>query len=490
MQTLTSAFLITHSISQQPLRVGIRLIVRAAAVVFAAVAVAIAIAIAIGYAVLGSGSAFAQSFVVAPSTTVVAGAPVSIALKDLPPTSEVRIVAERAVRGWMPGAKRMMYRAEATYTSNERGELDLATATPKSGSYKGADVRGLFWSMMPTKTEAAADAAASEVTLAAFTGEKPLAKTTLTFLAKAADLVVEKPEKFPGAVYAYQPGTAKRPGLIVLGGSEGGNGNVNDLAQRLASRGFAVLSLPYYSPKQWPDMKQEVIGLPEAFADIEINRLSDARDYLRGRPQVDGNNIGAYGVSKGAEFALLGATQYPWLKAVVAMVPTDVVWEGWGPNIEAGKRASFAFNGKPFAFTPYKDFEKEFMGFQTGADVKIRRPQDNGRAENPAAAVAARIPIERYKGALMVVGGHDDQVWNSAMMAHNITERRAEAKLDTLALIYTDAGHYLSGDGWSPSTQYNAGPSKSGGTPEANARAQAEAWEKSISFLARNLGGK
>ena len=40
--------------------------------------------------------------------------------------------------------------------------------------------------------------------------------------------------------------------------------------------------------------------------------------------------------------------------------PTDVVWEGWGPDVEPGKRSSFALNGKPLPFVPYVDFEEEF----------------------------------------------------------------------------------------------------------------------------------
>ena len=130
------------------------------------------------------------------------------------------------------------------------------------------------------------------------------------------------------------------------------------------------------------------------------------------------------------------------------------------------------------------------MGFQTGEAVRIRRPQDKGRAANPAAAVAARIAVERIKVPVMVIGGQDDQVWASGMMAQNIAERRAEAELDTEALIYVDAGHYLGGTGYNPTTQYDAGPSKSGGTPAGNAAAQAEAWPKTIAFLKRTLGLK
>ena len=134
------------------------------------------------------------------------------------------------------------------------------------------------------------------------------------------------------------------------------------------------------------------------------------------------------------------------------------------------------------------------MGFQTGEEVRIRRPQDKGRAANPQRAAAARIPIERYQGALMLIGGQEDQVWNSGMMSHNLAERRAESgrknQGETVTLIYTDAGHYLSGNGYGPTTQYNAGPSKSGGTPEGNAKAQADAWTKTIQFLKQTLAVK
>ena len=118
-------------------------------------------------------------------------------------------------------------------------------------------------------------------------------------------------------------------------------------------------------------------------------------------------------------------------------------WEGWGDKIEAAKHASLALNGKPFAFVQYADFAQELMGFQTGEKVRIRHPQDKGRAANPAAAVAARIPVERVKPPVLLIAGQDDRVWNSAMMTHHIAERRTSANLETVSLIYTDAGHDL-----------------------------------------------
>jgi dienelactone hydrolase len=442
-----------------------------------------------------TSSVFAQSFKISPANPVLSGEKMSIVLTGAPPNAEVKIATERAVAGWGPNAKRLMYRAEATFAVNEKGEIDLAVLAPKANSnssYKGADIRGLFWSMMPTKTEASADAKEGNVSVTASTDGKQIATTTIEFVKQAPDLKIENLEKFPGAIFANltmkSGSTEKRPGLIVMGGSEGGSEIVNDAAVRLASRGFAVMSLPYYSPAQWPSMKQEIPALPKNFADIPLERINEARDYLRSRAEVESERIGIYGVSKGAEFVLLAATNFPWVKSAVAVVPTDVVWEGWGDDVKPGMRSSFSLNGKPFPFTPYKDFGQEFTGFQTGDPVYIRRPQDRGRAANPAAAVAARIPVERYKGPLLIIGGQDDQVWSSGMMSHNIAERRAEAKVETVSLIYSDAGHYLSGNGWSPTTQYNAGPSKSGGTPAGNAAAQGEAWVKTIEFLQRTLG--
>ncbi len=432
----------------------------------------------------------AQSFQVTPKGPIVSGDSISISLTGLPPNSDVIITAERAIS---ESGKRLIYKANATFKSDSAGVIDLAKTEAKNGTYKGADLRGLFWSASPTKIEAPEQVKSGVVKLTASVSGKEIT-TEIELLRHRSDLVIEEldktNDKLPGAIIARWPddkAQEKRAAMIVLGGSEGGNSSVNSSARQFASLGYVVLSLPYYSPPDWQTKKQEVPALPKTFTDISINRINDARDYLRSRKDVDGERIAIYGVSKGAEFVLIAAANFSWPKAVIAIVPSDVVWEGWGEGIASNVRSSFALNGKALAFTPYKDFDQEFRGFETGADVRIRRPQDKGRAANPAAAVTARIPIEKYKGPLLVVAGQEDQVWNSAMMAHNIAERRAEAQLENVSLIYTDAGHYLSSVGWSPTTQYDAGLMKSGGTPAGNAKAQADSWEKTVTFLKKHL---
>lgn len=434
--------------------------------------------------------AAAQSFDTRPAGgDVVAGEPLAIALSGLPPGAEVEVVAERAVTDF---TGRRLYRAQAKFASDARGRIDLAAQAPlPGGSYTGTDARGLFWSMQPVPGAPAPALADGEIRLVArdATGRE-LATRSVRIRAAAPDLQWRDAAPFPGARLAFRPGEGRRPAIIALGGSEGGR-FILQSAGLLASHGYVVLGLPYYSPGGFgpngptpPDLP----ALPAAFADIPLERLEAARDWLAQQPEVDPDRIALYGVSKGAEFVLLAASRMAWPKSVVAIVPTDVVWEGWGPGVEPGRRSSFAWKGEPLPFVPYVDFEAEFRGFRTGEPVIIRRPQDKGRAANPDRVAAARIPVERIAGPVLVAGSHGDQVWDSGGMAEAIAKTRAAAGRETVALVYRDAGHGLSATGWGPTTQYNAGPMKMGGHPAADARAQAEVFARTLDFLKATLG--
>ena len=428
-------------------------------------------------------SAAAQTFHIAPANPVLVGEPLSISIDGLPSDKQVMLTAERTIEEPnRPGAP-VLYRSQVEFSAPQ-GVLDLATAKPLSGTYVGADIRGLFWSMAPVAGGEVGGLKPLQVKLTATADGRVLASTTIEFIDSLPAVKVEQVQEFPGAVFATLPGSSRRPALIMLGGSEGGGRIARRESPRFASQGFAVLGLPYYSPGSG---EREIPELPAAFADIPVDRLNAAFEWLKHRPEVDASRVALVGGSKGAEFALIAASRFKWITSVVANVPSDVVWEGWGPGVEPGTRSSFALDGKPLPFVPYVEFAEEFAGFRTGRDVKMRRFQDKGRAANPAAAVKARIEVEKFRGPLLVVGGHDDQVWASGMMAQNIAERRAAAGLETVALIFPEAGHFLSGNGWMPTTQYNAGPSKSGGTPQANAQAQARAYVETIAFLKRTL---
>jgi dienelactone hydrolase len=427
-------------------------------------------------------SAAAQTFHIEPAQPILVGEPLAIRLDGLPADKNVTLTAERTLEAPNRDGTKVLYRSQVVFSAPQ-GSLDLATAKPLAGSYTDADIRGLFWSMAPVAGGEVGTLQPLHVKLTASADGRELTTTTVEFIDSLPQVKVEQVKEFPGAVFATLPGSSRRPAIILLGGSEGG-ARVAQRSPSWASRGFAVLGLPYYSPGSG---EREIPELPAAFADIAVDRLNAAFEWLKQRPEVDASRVALVGGSKGAEFALIAASRFKWITSVVANVPSDVVWEGWGPGVEPGTRSSFSLDGKPLPFVPYIGFAEEFEGYRTGRDVKMRRFQDRGRAANPVAAVKARIEVERFRGPLMVVGGHDDQVWASGMMAQNIAERRAAAGLETVALIFPEAGHALSGNGWMPTTQYNAGPNKSGGTPQANAAAQARAFPETIAFLKRTL---
>jgi dienelactone hydrolase len=450
----------------------------------------IAYPIALLLAIACATTAHAQRFVPTPGPEILAGDTFGLALEGLPPGREVTLEARRTVGDGIGSTR--LFLSQVRLATGGDGRIDLATQAPlPGGSYGGADVQGLLWSMTPAPGGTADPALApGEVALEARDGETVLARATLKIRSHDPG-VLSRPagDAFPGAVFASLPGLTRRPALILLGGSEGGSRIARD-APVYASRGFAVLALPYYSPPAWgPTGPQapELPKLPGNFVDIPVDRLELAREWLAAQPEVDARRIGVVGTSKGAEFALLAAVRMPWIRAVVALVPSDVVWEGWGMGVAAGTRSSFSWKGQPLPFVPYQGMQQEFAGLATGAEFKLRRPQDAGRAAHPQRVAAARIPVEDIAAPVFVAGADDDQVWDSGGMARNIAASRAGAGRETTSLVYPNAGHALGGSGMAPTTQYNAGPSKIGGTPEATARAQAEVWKRQFEFLRRVL---
>jgi hypothetical protein len=240
--------------------------------------------------------AAAQTFHIAPANPILVGERLSIRVDGLPADRNVTLTAERAMDATNGGDAAMLYRSQAVFSAPQ-GALDLATAKPLSGTYSDADVHGLFWSMMPVPGAPLGELQPSQVKLTAAVDGRVLGATTIEFIDSLPEVKVEQVKEFPGAVFATLPGDSRRPALIVLGGSEGGGWVARDRSPRFASRGFAVLGLPYYSPGA---NDREIPELPAAFADIPVERLNAAFEWLKARREVDASRVALVGTSKGA----------------------------------------------------------------------------------------------------------------------------------------------------------------------------------------------
>ena len=416
--------------------------------------------------------AVAQSFEFRPWPDALPGDPGTMTVKDLKPGQAVEITAERS---FMDGR---LYRSSARFTADRTGRIAGGRPPPDSARWPAPARTGPLGSWAHPGRAAPADWKSGEVRFTLRSGDAVLASALTSVRPVLPGVVTQPVPGFPAATFHVIPDGRPKPVLIILGGAEGGAGAARRWGPVLASLGYAVVGLPYYSA-DWGQGPKEIPDLPGSFIDIRVDQLEDVRAWLTTQPEADAGRIGLFGGSKGAEFALIAASKFDWIKAVVAYAPSDLVWEGWGLEmIEAeGTRSSFSFRGRPLPFMPYKGFVDALLA---GPAANLLKVHEDGRAAHPEREAAARIRVEDYRGALMLVAGDRDRLWASGEMARNIVAGRDRAGLPTTALIYPEAGHEVAGRGFDP-----AGPDgvRGGGDPAANARAQFESWPKVAAFL-------
>jgi pimeloyl-ACP methyl ester carboxylesterase len=137
------------------------------------------------------------------------------------------------------------------------------------------------------------------------------------------------------------------------------------------------------------------------------------------------------GGSKGAEAALILASRRPDIRAVVAGVPTNVVWQGIDFSDWSQVKSSWSLAGKPMDFVPYA------AGVNTG---RIRDIYDRSLPPEGDEGAAA-IPVERIESDVLLISGDQDALWPSKPMSERI-ERRLTAsgfRFRVVHLPYPDA---------------------------------------------------
>ena len=447
-------------------------------------------------ATLAAGASVPPHIEILPAA-VLEGDRVSIVAKGL----HAGDVATLHVQSVGSDGKRTFY-GEATFKADRAGEIDLATADALDGYYRSIDQRGLFWSqrlladdiagqarIAALHLDASSSLAADQQVLTLERRGSLLDRKVLTLLTRDADVVHEdvNTPALVGVLY-HKKSAVKRPLVIVLGGAEGGRRFADLIGPALASRGYAVFGLIYFAPPG-----EAIRNVPTALHRIPVELLGTARQCLAARPEVNIDRLALVGASKGGELALLLASTYDWVNAVVAFVPSDVVWQGFAYGAsESTMGSSWTREGRDAPFLPQTGQREEIVrGRQPGAaPIELARiSKANMAAATPLQIAAATIPLERSHAALLLIGGGDDRTGDSGASVARAALRLKDAayRHPFEALIYPTAGHGIVGTGWRPTTLHNAGVFNDGGTAEADAHAQADSWTKAIDFLRREL---
>ena len=208
----------------------------------------------------------------------------------------------------------------------------------------------------------------------------------------------------------YFPSDNKdRYGIIVLGGS--GGGKETSLATAFSEMGYPVLSLAYFD-------KRGDGTIPKSLELIPLEYVDAAKDWLINREDTRNDGVIIYGISKGAELALILAARDAQYKGVIATAPSSVVWSGIPQNAGddyTGVSSSWSENGKPLPFIPYVN-RSEFRNDEENRMLDWHIASLD-RADDFASAM---IRVGNIKASLLLFSGGEDGAWPSNEMAASV----------------------------------------------------------------------
>lgn len=269
-----------------------------------------------------------------------------------------------------------------------------------------------------------------------------------------------------GAVFGnYYAADEGAPAVLLLGGSEGGLGGRSDRAAReLNAAGYHTLAIAYHGGP----------GQSTAMSRLPLETFDEALAWLAARPGVDAERMAVLGASTGAEAALLIGTAHPELRAVIAVVPSSVVWQGFDlrGNMFADVGSTWSRGGAEVPYLP--------IGSSRGDPLEAYR---NGLAALPQHPDAV-IPVERIEGGVLLLCGEQDGLWPSCEMSRQIEQRAAEHGGPEVTLLdFPEAGHIIGGPRTPEDDPAYQDLGTFGGTPASNAQAQEEGWNATLEHL-------
>ena len=277
---------------------------------------------------------------VVPKTSFV-DQPVRIRISGL----HARSSAETRLR--VRDARGRLWHSSARFRADARGVVDLNRAVPRSGGYRGRWGMGLLASLTTSaRAPLSVFRAGATQTFHLEVHGRGQRIGSAIFLRSMPGAVLDRPVSldeagFLGVYESRKTPGPRMPGILLLGGSEGGL-PTGALSRMLAARGYSTLGVAYFGAP----------GLPQTLARIPLEYFARALTWLRAQPQVDPSRIVVLGVSRGSEAAQLLGAYYPSLvSGVVASVPSNVALCGY-PDCS---QPAWTLNGTPLPYTQQFD---------------------------------------------------------------------------------------------------------------------------------------
>jgi dienelactone hydrolase len=401
-------------------------------------------------------SVAAQTIEVSP-TPVLVDEPAIIRVSGCRPNDRITIRAEL-----IDGAN-FRWVSKSEFVADAQGSVDTSKQPPVAGSYKGVSAMGPVWSMKPSgskegRYEPPRDFGVQTTEFQLIRGATVVSTAHLRQAAIADGVRWVTLHDGPlRGLFFIPPGNGPHPGILVLGGSEGGMPARR--AAWFASHGYAALALAYF---RFEDLPRELAGIP-------LEYFGQAFIWMASRPEIDPRRLAVTGGSRGGELALQLGSMYNDIKAVVAFVPANVRYP-----------ACCGFTSVPYAWT----WQGRGLSFYPV-----------GRLARAQGGFGWEIAVEHTHGPILLISGGEDGIWNSSGMTESIVTRlkREHFTYDVIRLNYPHAGHSAgrpeivpSWQGWTRNPT-SGRETEMGGTPAGTAESSLDAAPKILEFLAKSL---
>lgn len=277
------------------------------------------------------------------------------------------------------------------------------------------------------------------------------------------ELFVPAEDKFPGKA------------LICFSGSDGGLDLARSLADVFQSRGLTTLALAYALEE----------GVPDQFSKIPIEFLEAAATRLH---DMGYEKVGLWGISKGAELALVAGSLLPGLvNAVISVSPMNTVCQAFGKDkgIVFLPGSSWSFRGKELPYSSY-GMEKFPLGQILKKSIKLRDVSMYDlylplvQNPNPEAVIQA----EKITGPILLISSKMDNMWPSEPAAKQIMKRldASDFSYSYQHLSYDYGGHMFIP---MESGQTKLFKGDRGKNKEPGLKARMDSLEKTLDFVSK-----
>jgi dienelactone hydrolase len=384
-----------------------------------------------------------------------------------------------------------VWRSMGAFTVGADGTVDLDRQAPDAGDWDTADATALIWAMRreqpPARPELTDEVDTLTIAISAESGSGRASAQAALVQRYVIDGVTRREIHTDGIVgTVFQPaGAGPHPAIIVLNGS--GGGIPRQRAALYAAHGYTAFALGYFKAP----------GLPAHISRTPIEYFERALHWTRDNLEPANGFVAVTGQSRGGELTLLLASRFPDLvNAAIAYVPSAVVHGTLraGAPGESPDTPTWTWQGKPLRNVWENNPQADWTAFnQTSVDGSPVRQSAafHTPLRDPAAVAAARIPVERIRGPVMLISGTDDGFWPSTMFSEQIAATLAEhGHRWPVSHVRGDGAGHAIGLPNVPATLI-AKPHPvagvvltAGGTAAANARASRVSWDAVQRFLA------